>query len=138
GDKAGEEAAAKGYDTILDERVKKVKNLTTDFMRVLAACYSNMGKHSKAAELLAKVPDPKARPGSDEDRLHKAIQLALVRELRLSGTSDNLKKARSIINGIVGNAKKPGWGLRDPGALMEDGHLLGAEGKWSESFALWS
>jgi hypothetical protein len=138
GDKAGEEKAIKGYADTLSERVKKVKSPTTDFKRVLAACYSSMGKHAEAADLLAKVPDPKAKPGSDEERLHRAIQLALVRELRLSATPDNLKKARAMLNGFLGDAKKPGWGRRDLGALMEDGHLLGAEGKWAESFAVWS
>src|SRR5262249_30884467 len=45
GDKAGADRAIKGYGAVLDKRVKKVKTLTPEFLRVLAACYSNMGKH---------------------------------------------------------------------------------------------
>lgn len=138
GDKAGEAAAVKGYAAVLDKRLKKAKALTPDFTRVLAACYSNMGKHAEAADLLGKVPAPGAKAAAKDEQQYRAVRLALVRELRLSATPDGVKKARALLGGILGDDKKPGWGRRDLGALMEEAHLLGAEGKWSESFAAWS
>lgn len=134
--------AIKGYSAILDKQIAKQKgDLKPDFIRVLADCYGSMGEHGKAATELAKVPDPRAKPGSDEDRAYRGVQIALLRELRLSKTPANLKKARALLDQIRGPDKaktKPGWGRTDLGARREHGKLLEAEEKWTEAFREWA
>lgn len=139
GDKDALAAATKGYGAILDKRIRKQKDLTPEFIRVLADCYASMDEHARAAEELAKVAEPKgARPGSDEEKLYRRVQLDLIRELRLTRDVDNLKKAREMMAGILGEPKKPGWGRRDLLALKEQGSLLEAEERHKEAFEQWS
>jgi tetratricopeptide (TPR) repeat protein len=96
GDKDELAKAIKGYTAILDKQIAKRKGeVKPDFIRVLADCYSSMGEHGKAATELGKIPDPRARPNSDEDRMYKGVQIQYIRELRQSKTSENLAKARS-------------------------------------------
>jgi hypothetical protein len=136
--------AIKGYTALLDKQVAKQKgDLKPDFIRVLADCYSSMGEHAKAATELARVPDPKAKPGTDEDRLHRSVQVQLIRELRLSKLPDNLKKARKLLDEVRGPDRpkgkdRPGWARQDFGARREQGELLEAEQKWADAFREWS
>jgi hypothetical protein len=141
GDKDALEKAVKGYTTLLDKRIAKQKSLTPDFIRVLAGCYSSMGQHEKAAGELAKVPPPKGKPGktpTEEEKSYRAVQLAMIRELRLSNTAATLKKARAVLDGILGTPKAPGWGRRDFYALKEQGVLLEAEKNYKEAFTHWA
>jgi hypothetical protein len=138
GDKDELNKAIKGYSAILDKQISKVKGeMKPDFIRVLADCYSSMGEHAKAASELAKIPDPRAKPNTDEDRMYKGVQLLHMRELRLSGTKENIKKARELMDKIRGD-KKPGWGRTVAPALIEHGLLLEAEEKWAEAFPVWA
>lgn len=139
GDKEALARAIKGYSTLLDKRIKKQTTSTPEFARVLADCYSSMEEHDKAAAELAKIPAPKnARPGSPEESAYRRVQIDLARELRLSKQADNLKKARELLDAALGTSKNPGWGRRDLLVLKEQGHLLLAEEKWGEAFAVWS
>lgn len=139
GDKEGLARAVKGYGAILDKRIKKQKNVTADFIRVVADCFSSMEKHAEAAAELAKVPDPKAQPGSPEEKTHRVVKLMLVRELRLSKDPENLKKARAMIDEAMGQpGKNAGWGASDILALKEHGRLLQAENKYTEAFNIWA
>jgi hypothetical protein len=135
GDKDALQKAVKGYGDILDKRVKKQKIVDTEFIRVLADCYSSMEKHAEAAAELEKVPAPKA--GEDE-KSYRLVRLALVRELRLSDTKENLKKSRTILDEAMGTVKKPNWGRTDILALKEQGQLLEGEKQYGEAFSLWS
>jgi hypothetical protein len=110
---------------------------------VLADCYSNMGKHSKAAEELLKVPASRKPDNDPETIAYRKIQLAVVRELRLSKSADNVKKARKMFGEIYGTKTKPGWGRQKKSpftgmTLKEQGLLLEAEGEWKDAFAHWS
>jgi tetratricopeptide (TPR) repeat protein len=136
-DKEAVDKAIKGYTSILDKRIKKQKTLNADFIRVVADCYSSMGEHAKAAEELGKVQDTKARPGTPEDKAYRAVQLVMIRELRLSKSSASLKKARKAMDAIMGTKARPGWGQKEYMALKEQGELLEAEGKYSEAFPHW-
>jgi hypothetical protein len=142
-DKEALDRAIKGYTAILDKQIAKQKGeLKPDFIRVLASCYSSMGEHSKAAAELAKVPEPKAKAGPEEDKLYKAIQILQVRELRKSGTKDDVKKARALLDKIRGpepkGKAKPNWARTNLDALMEHGKVLEAEEKWNEAFGTWA
>lgn len=131
GDKSELEKAIKGYSEILTKRTAKLKK-TPDLIRALAACYSSMEQHEKSADQLKDVPFNEMDPGS------KAIRLMYVRELRMSKTPDNLKKAREVMTEIIGApGGKPGWGARDLTARLESGLLLHEEGKWAEAFGGW-
>ena len=145
GDKESLAKAIKGYASILGKRIAKQKNLTPDFIRVLADCYSSMEEHEKAAGELAKIPDPKAKPGSDEEKKYRAIQIVMLRELRLSNKPEMLKKARTVLDGIMGTTAKPGWGLKEAAfrfhAMKEHGLLLELEKKYEGkdgAFAQWA
>jgi hypothetical protein len=137
-DKDALDKAIKGYTSILDKRIKKQKNVSPEFIRVVADCYSSMGEHAKAAEELAKVPDTKARPGTPEDKNYRAVQLMMIRELRLSDKSADLKKARKAMDVIMGTKARPGWGTKEYSALREQGQLLEAEKKFSDAFPNWA
>jgi hypothetical protein len=137
-DKEALDKAIKGYADILDKRIKKQKDLTAEFIRVLADCYSSMEDHEKAAGLLAKVPEPKGKANPDEVRAFHAVQMTLARELRLSKTKESLKKARTVVDEMLGPEKKPNWGRKDISVLKEHGQLLEAEEKYNDGFRHWA
>jgi tetratricopeptide (TPR) repeat protein len=133
--------AREGYTAILDKRIKKQKELSNDFIMVLADCYSSMEQHDKAAEVLARVPEPKPGAGDAEEKKYRGIQLILIRELRLSKSEASLKKATVILSGILGPESprsKWGWGRTNLDALKENALLLEAGGKYKEAFPEWT
>ena len=136
-DPAALATAVDGYVKILKKRTEKAKP-TPELIRAVAGCYSSMGKHGEAATALEKVPDPKAKPGSDEEKGFRRVQLLLSQEYRLSKDKANLVKARKQMDAIMGGAKTPNWGRRDLLALIEDGNLLESEEKYSEAFVQWN
>lgn len=138
GDKDALGKAITGYSTILDKRIKKQKNLTPDFIRVLADCYSSMEKHAQAAAELKKALGTPPAAGAPEEKPYRLNQLALVRELRLSKDPESLKEARTNMDEALGTREKPGWGARDILALKEQGQLLFAEEKYADSFNHWA
>jgi hypothetical protein len=131
GDAAELDRAIKGYSELLTKRTAKLKK-TPDIVRQLAACYSSMKEHDKAAKELESILAP------GEGLTERATRLLYVRELRLSGNPENIKKARGIMEEVMGTRAKPAWGARDLTALIEQGYLLHAEEKWGEAFALWA
>jgi hypothetical protein len=139
GDKSALKKAREAYTALLGKRIKKLgkskKEPPAEFMMVLADCYASMGEHPRAAGELAKVTLKEAKPGTREEILARVIQIKLVRELRLSGDKASLKKARVVMDKILGTKKKPGWGMRHPEALTENGVLLTAQKKYREGFA---
>jgi hypothetical protein len=137
GDKEDLAKAVKGYTAILDKRIRKQKDLTPEFIRVLADCYASMGQHAKAAGELAKVPPPKAKDGP-EVLNYKAVQLLQVRELRLAGGKNHLKEASKLMDAVMGTVKSPGWGRRDLNALIEQGKLLEAKAEYPQGFGLFA
>ncbi len=135
GDKNALERAIKGYTAIIDKRVAKQKETTAEFARVLADCYSNMNEHAKAAAELEKVDPPvDAKPGSKEEELYRRVQTELVRELRLTKDSDNLVRARQLMNSLLATPQ----GKRDLLILKEQGFLLEAEDKFTDAFGVWN
>jgi tetratricopeptide (TPR) repeat protein len=141
GDKEALVKAREGYTAILDKRIKKQKEMSNDFRMVLADCYSSMEQHDKAAEVLAKVPEPKAGAGDAEEKKHRGIQLILIRELRLSKSEANLKKASDMLSVILGPEApraKWGWGRSNLDALKENALVLEAKGQYKEAFPEWT
>ncbi len=137
GDKDALAKAIKGYAAILDKRIKKQQKLTPEFIRVLADCYSSMDQHDKAAAELEKVPEPKDKANVEEGRTFRAVQVTLISELRRSDTKENLAKARSLVDGLMGPVKTPNWGRKDIGVLKEHGKLLEKEEKYKEGYNHW-
>jgi hypothetical protein len=145
GDQEALDKAIKGYSTILDKQIAKQKGeLKPDFIRVLAECYSSMGEHARAAGVLSKVPEPRGKVSPDEEKMHWAIQLLTIRELRQSKTPADIKKARALMDKIRGpepkpkSKTKPGWARTNLDALKEHGNLLEAEEKWPDAFQNWA
>jgi len=131
-DPAALKTAIDGYVKILNKRTSTVTKPTTEFVRAVADVYSSMEKHGEAAAALEKLPDPKAKAGSDEEKGYRGVQLVLCREYRLSKDKKNLAKARILMDAIMAD-----WGKGDLSALMENANLLEAEEKYSEAFAIW-
>ncbi len=131
GDAAALEAAKKQYGEILADTLKPLKDkLTPDLILYTARIYSSMDEHKEAAELLETAPEPmKPAPDMDvpdaEKKQYEAILLALVRERRLNGDVD---VARKLMDAILGDQKKPGWGRKEIPALLENVEVLAAQG----------
>jgi hypothetical protein len=124
--------AIDGYSALLDDIVKQTKNPTPKFVLLLARCYSNMGQHRKAVELLESAAEPPRN--SPDVNLYHGIRLMLVRELRLS---KDARKAQSVLDEILGPDKgPPGWGRRNIDALKERLFLLEEEGKYAAAARL--
>jgi tetratricopeptide (TPR) repeat protein len=141
GDKDALAKAVKGFTALLDKRIQKQGDkLTSEFILVLSDCYSNMEQHDKAADVLGKVPDKKAAPGSPEEKAYRGVQLVYARELRLANTEESLKKASELMTKVMGEAAPPakkGWGRSDLLAMKEYGLLLEAKGEYKEAFLHW-
>ncbi len=129
GDKARREQLIKGYSALLNDLTKGAK-LTPLFILSLAHCYSSMDMHPKAIDLLSKFPKPKP-DDAEAEKLWKSCQLNLIRELRLN---KEIKKARPLLDEVMGTKEKPGWGVRQIDARLEMIHLLIEEEKYSEAY----
>jgi hypothetical protein len=139
GDKGNLKKAVEGFTAILDDLGKQQKAPTTEFMLLLAQCYGSMEQHEKAAALLEKVPAPgpaagAAAPDPEAVRLHRGVQILLIRQLRLTGDKDKIARATKLLDEVLGSKEKPGWGARDLGALKERGFLLEASGQYAEAY----
>jgi hypothetical protein len=122
GDKENLTRAVTGFSTILDDlrEQQQKKQLTPEFILLLAQCYSSMDQHDKATRLLEQVQEPKGNDSEALKRYHGA-QLLLVRELR---KGDKIEKAQKLLDEIIGTRQKPGWGLRSIDCLKERVLLL--------------
>lgn len=129
GDKARRSQLIKGYSDLLSSLTKDAK-LTPLFILSLAHCYSSMDKHKEAVDLLNKFPKP-GKDDAESEKLYKSCQLNLIRELRLNKES---KKARVLLDEVLGTKQKPGWGARQVDALMEEIYLLNAEEKYRDAY----
>ena len=80
--------AIDGFTALLDDLIKNTK-LTPQFILNLGQCYSSMDLHAKAIDLLSKYPKPKP-DDLEAEKLHKASQLMLLREMRLGGAMNSV------------------------------------------------
>ena len=131
GDAAALEAAKKEYSKILADTLKPLGDkLPPTLVYYTAKIYSSLDQHKEAAELLETAPEP-TKPAPDMDvpdadkKMFESIRLALVRERRLNGEAD---MARKLMDEILGDAKKPGWGRKEIPALLENVEVLAAQG----------
>jgi hypothetical protein len=128
--------AVAGYSALLGDIIKNTKNPTPKVMMQVARCYSNMEDHQKAADTLdtaAKTLEKNGKPaeGSPDAPQYHAVQLMLVRELRLC---KKLEEAHKILdNDIIGTKEKKGWGQRDITAQKEAIFLLEEDGKYADA-----
>jgi hypothetical protein len=99
-----------------------------DSVRLFAQSYLAIGKNARAAELLAKLPEPRADADQRDVAGWRVSQVLLVRAMRLAALEktdakereEALKKADELMDRIMtGPDKKPGWGQRDVNALKE-------------------
>jgi hypothetical protein len=127
GDAAALDAAKKKFGEILTNTLKPLQGdkLTPQLIAYTARLYSSMDQHKEAADLLEKVAEPSAdAPDTDKNTYH-GIRLQLARERRFNGEKET---ARKLMNEMMGDAKKPGWGRKELPVLIENIELLGAEG----------
>jgi hypothetical protein len=117
GDKENQEKAVQGFTEMLKEFAPE--KLPAPSKVLLAQCYSNLGEHKRAAELLEQVDD-------------KGPRLLYARELRLGKDPG---KAREVLKEILGTRDKPGWGARNVDVLLEEVALLEEEGKYGAAAA---
>jgi tetratricopeptide (TPR) repeat protein len=124
------------FSGFLDKLLAQAKAtaLTPETVILLAQCYSNLGTHKKAAELLAGIEAPK--DGADQktvDRWHY-IRVMYLRELRLD---KQIEPAKNELKNIMGTDKEPGWGAKNMDAQKERIFLLEEEGKFGNAAVQW-
>jgi hypothetical protein len=134
-DDAGLKKTIEGFNGILDDLKKQTKP-SPQFILTLALCYSNMGKHAEAADLLKTVPEPKPEAGAREPdaealKNYRACSLLHVRQLRLS---KKFPEARVEIDKMLGTKDKKGWGFSDIAVRKESLLLLVDDRKYVEGY----
>jgi len=124
--------------TFLNEVAKQPEEkLSPELARFLAFSYAGLNKHKDAATLLERIASPKsdagdAKPDADKLAQYRAMQIMLVRELRLSKQYD---KARNKLKDLLGSD----WGSKsldvkkELNSLWEDEEKFAAAGRaWNE------
>lgn len=112
----------KGLVTFLDE-LAKPKSIADDVRLFLAQAYGGLGRHDRAAELLAGYPAP-ANGGDEQRNRYQSVRLMLAREHRLA---KQIESARAVLQDILGS-----WGKNDLSVrrekvlLLEDAGNFGA------------
>ncbi len=158
-DKDRRETLIKSFTGLLEDLARDNKKPTPIFVLRLAQAYSNMDQHSKAivelnkqmeafgqslTKLSKELAEEKKKNDQNKvaqlqgeiagvDKLSHSCQLNLIRELRLNKEKYK-EKVRPILVEIVGTKTKPGWGARNPDALLEMIYLLNEEEKYIEAF----
>lgn len=117
-----------GFTAILDDLTKQEAKPTPEYTLLLAQVYATMNENKKAADLLDKVPEPKADDQQGK-KVYQAVRLLYVRQLRLNGDYDKAKPI--LFDTIIGTKEKPGWGQRNIDALKERVLLLEADGNFA-------
>jgi tetratricopeptide (TPR) repeat protein len=124
------------FSGFLDKLLAKAKAtaLTPETLILLAQCYSNLGTHKRAAELLAGVEPPK--DGADQKTVDRwrYVRIMYVRELRLD---KQIEPANKELKNILGTDKEPGWGAKNMDAQKERIFLLEEEGKYGAAAVQW-
>lgn len=133
----------KSFTAFLDEVAKQpAEKLNPDLLGFLARGYAGLDKHKEAADLLSRIPPPKA-PAKDETDQEKeaafreqranyrGIQIMHVRELRLSKQFD---KATDKLRELF----RTDWGAKAPEVLKERNSLWEDEGKFAPAAKGWS
>ncbi len=129
GDKGQHDQLIKGYSALLDD-LQKTYKLTPPFILRLAQCYSQMDRHAEAITRLKAFPEPK-KDDAEAEKLYHSSQLNLIREYRLN---KEIKKARPVLEKVLGTPEKPGWGAKQLDALLEMVYLLNEEEKYAEAY----
>jgi tetratricopeptide (TPR) repeat protein len=104
-----------GFADLLTGLAKQAKP-STEFTLLMAQNYSHLEEHAKAIEMIEKLPEPGEKPDENTLKLHHAGRLMLVRELRLN---KDVKKAKTLLEEIMGDKAKPGWGAKNVDVLIE-------------------
>jgi hypothetical protein len=121
------ESFSKFLDKLTAQQEKDGKALAPEVLLLLAQSYSSLDNHQRAAEMLQKVPEPKAdAPQKDKD----AWQLARVQHIRELRLDKQLDEAKKELAGILGTDKEPGWGQKNLEAQKEKLFLTMEDGKY--------
>lgn len=118
------------FSGFLDELAKQEK-ATPETLLFLAQSYAGLDQHGKAAELLAKFPEPKAEEGKPADakqlsQYHQS-KLLLARELRLA---KQYEQASAQLKAL----RQTDWGKaslevrKEEVLILEDRELYGGQG----------
>jgi tetratricopeptide (TPR) repeat protein len=132
GDSAREQLnkMATSFSTFLEELAKQEeKSPKPDLLLFLAQSYSSLDKHDRAAELAARIEEPKP-PADKKEAVAKQLQIYYfaqilhARELRLNGQFDEAEKALHRI-------QETPWGKHNLEVRKELIYLLEDQGKYS-------
>jgi hypothetical protein len=131
------------FSIFLDELARQ-KDPKPEMLLFLAESYGSLDKHKTAAELLARLQEPK--PEGDAKTadpkkvaLYRLARILLARELRLGRQFD---RAKAELDRLLGTPDHPGWGQgsfevkKERIFLLEDqdryGGKTGAVHEWNE------
>jgi hypothetical protein len=128
----------KNFSQFIDELAKEpgTKN-SRESILFLAGCYASLEKYAEAANLYAKIPDPKIdlkKKLTPEERKQAQdywlLQVSYGRALRLA---KKFPEARKVLARILSEPKAPGRFL----AEKEDIHLLEDQGLYGTAVTRW-
>jgi hypothetical protein len=85
------EAFSKFLDTLTKQQ-EKGGTLPPDALLILQDCYSALGNHKRAADMLKAYPEPKDNAPQKERETWQVIQVMHLRQVRLDGQTDEAKK----------------------------------------------
>src|SRR5262249_18724121 len=135
-DEEGLKKATASFLDIVNDLKGKQAAPTPPLLLALAQCYSSLGKHAEAADLLKPVPEPKPEAGAKEadaeaTRNYRGCRLFYIRQLRLG---KKFKEAHDELGSIMGTPENKKWGLSDIAVLKEELLLLIDEEKFVEGY----
>jgi hypothetical protein len=135
GDRENLQKARAGFASLLAKLTEKQGQPTPEFVLLLAQNYSALEEYGQAIEQLGQLPAPK--PGvpnpDDNEKVLRAARILLIRDLRLN---QEVAKANSLLNEIMGPQDRREWGAKNVDVLLEKVHLLEEAKAYDQAAAL--
>lgn len=126
GQKAEHAKAVANFSAFLDTLAKQdLSKIKPELLRFLAHSYSSMGKHEKAADLLAKIPEPPAGAKPEELKAYRFVRLMLAHEYRKAKKFEEVDKIFKELDKVDFGATSLEY-REEKNFLLEDRELWGA------------
>ncbi len=126
------EVALAGMAAVIEELAKNAPKYNSENTRILALCFSALGLHKRAVEVMQVAVDKtigeaNGDPGKfKQDGPGQGLLLTFVKELRKDGRA---AEARQFLSEWMGTAKAPGWAATSVEGKMERLNILASEDK---------
>ena len=126
------EVAQAGMAAVVEELAKNAPKYNNDNTRILALCFSALGLHKRAVEVMQLAVDKTIGEANadlikfKQDGPGQGLLLTFVKELRKDGRA---AEARQFLTDWMGTAKAPGWAATSVEGKLERLNILASEDK---------